>query len=170
MSQRIMMSTDSMSINPFEFCSQAQTAGLPSAYMRFRAKFGLIGWCVVFITCFNVFDSLSIKHSFSSWGVGDTFLAILALQWTLIKTLTYWKMGAGSLHERRLWNAKDIDWQEVTHVGASDSEHPDSGYVTIDYARPSPMSDRGRILADPADRALFLATLHKFAPQAEFDV
>jgi len=32
------------------------------------------------------------------------------------------------------------------------------------------MSDRGQIMANPADRLEFIAALRKFAPQADFEV
>jgi hypothetical protein len=38
------------------------------------------------------------------------------------------------------------------------------------YVRSDPMSDFGRILADPDDRQGFIEGVRKFAPRAEFEL
>ena len=88
----------------------------------------------------------------------------------LTKLFVYWDVNSGCLRERRLWNTKEVAWQEVTHVGAWNPKQPASDTLAIHYARSTPMSDRGDVIAAPEDRQQFIAALRRFAPHATFDV
>jgi hypothetical protein len=140
-----------------------------SARMRFRAKFGAIGWCWVGMAGLQAVLWLSRKRS----GAVDSFAlgcVLIALQQALNHAFIYWEIGPDGLRERRLWNTKEVPWQEVVHVGSWHPKNTASDYLEIEYARPAPKSDRGSVIANPEDRSGFLAALHRFATQASFDV
>jgi hypothetical protein len=95
---------------------------------------------------------------------------ILASQRVFSQVFIYWDLDSDFLRERRLWNKREVAWKEVTHVGSWHPKQPSSDYLAVYYARPEPMSDRGSIIANPEDRAQFVAALRRYAPQAKFDV
>lgn len=94
----------------------------------------------------------------------------MALLRGLNQGFIYWEIDNDGLRERRLWHSKQVPWQDVVHVGSWHPNQPSSDYLEIDYARPAPMSDRGSVIANPEDRSGFLAALHRFAPNADFEV
>jgi hypothetical protein len=137
--------------------------------MRFRAKFGALGWCWVSIACFVLVLWFSGLHSRKIDFLAVIFVILASLR-VLNQILIYWDLNSDSLREHRLWNKKEVAWVEVTHVGSWHPKQPSSDYLAIDYFSSAPLSHQGRIVACPEDRAGFLAALRKFAPQAVFDV
>ena len=135
--------------------------------MRFRAKFGALDWCVVGMALFAIVLWLSGAHL----GV-MTFLAVvpLASLRILSQLFIFWDVDGDFLRERRLWSTHQIPWHEVVYVGSWNPSWLESDYLEIDYARPAPLSERGSVKANPEDRARFIASLHRFAPQADFEV
>lgn len=139
--------------------------------MRFRAKFGLLGWVQVAFVLFVLVLMLSPgQHN----GNQRFFVVLPTLVLTVLRILSqifiYWDINSDGLHVRRFWDEKTIPWQEVTHVGAQSPKHVSSDVLAIDYFRSAPMSDRGSVIANPEDRQQFLSTLRRYAPQAVFDV
>ena len=95
--------------------------------------------------------------------------ALVALQQLFIYLFTYWEMDSSSFRMHSFWTTKEVAWEEVKRVrGAND--RASSSTLAIDYSRPAPMSDRGRILVNPDDRREFIQELRRFASQAEFEV
>ena len=137
--------------------------------MRFRAKFGALGWCYVGLACFFAFLWISgDRHvGFVSLVLG---FSLLTLQRVLNHIFVYWDIDSIRLFERRLWNTREIPWCEITNIASWTPDQPSSDFLEVSFARPAPMSDRGSVIANPEDREAFIAALHKFAPQAEFDV
>lgn len=137
--------------------------------MRFRAKFELVDWSMIAMLCYLAF----LVHR-NAHRAAIVFLSIYLLflgSLHIFKYLfIYWDLNADSLRERRFLNTKDVAWQEVNYIGPSDPRYPSTSNLVIDYARPAPMSDRGRIYACPRDREKFLISLRQFAPHAEFDL
>jgi hypothetical protein len=139
--------------------------------MRFRAKFGALGWFWAGLACSWVIAA-AFKHSHSEFGIHGVTAALCAsprLLQVLARFFTYWDLDSTGLHERRLWYRKEIAWEEVTHVGGFNGR-PSASMLEVDYFRAAPMSDRSRILANPDDRRGFIQELRKFAPQADFNV
>lgn len=140
--------------------------------MRFRTKFGAQGYCLVSLAilygCFALFGPHHLQRSM--WG----FAAAVWLWWAFVRIMSqlfnYWELDSDSFRIRSLWSTREIPWQEVTRVGSFNPKQPSSGFLEVDYARPAPMSARGHILANPEDREQFIAAMHRFAPQATFEV
>jgi hypothetical protein len=138
--------------------------------MRFRAKFGALGWIWVFLACDYIFDLIAgVGHKSTQHPYLAVLYMLLASQVVLNHFLTYWEMDSSSLRVRYFWTTREIAWAEVTHVGGANGR-PSSGFLDVYYARPAPMSERGHFLANPNDRRAFVEELRKFAPQAEFEV
>lgn len=137
--------------------------------MRFRAKFGALGWFWVGVALFYFLWLPFGPHrdNFAWRAIPPVFYALMMV---LSKAIAYWDFNPTHLHERRLWRTRDVPWEEVIHIHARDPAHPSSGYLAVDYARTAPMSDRGTIIANPADRQGFIAALRRSAPQADCDV
>ena len=147
-----------------------QAAGIPGLYflhMRFRAKFGALGWCWVGLACLALVLWFSgLRSGTLGWLV--ICYALMALQRVLMQIFVYWDVDDDGLRERCLRNTREVAWREVQHVGGWPKPWSDS--LAIDFARPAPLSDRGSIIANPEDREEFISTLRRFAPQAAFDV
>jgi hypothetical protein len=140
--------------------------------MRFRAKFGLQGWLSVAMLCFLIVLKISELKS----GHHNAALSPLVLMWivfglgrVLSQIFIYWDVDSTGVRERRLWSERTIPWQEVTRVSGW-MDRPSSDALVLHYARPAPLSDSGTVVAAPDDRQQFLSDLHRFAPQATFDV
>ena len=137
--------------------------------MRFRAKFGAIGWCWIGSTCLIAILWLTgLRHS--STGILALFFLLMSIQRVVFHIFIYWDMDSGSLRERRLWNTREIPWPEVTHIANWIPNQPSSDYLEINFDRSPPMSERGSVIANPEDRGGFIAAVRKFAPMAEFEV
>lgn len=139
--------------------------------MRFRAKFGLLGWVYVAFASFVIVLILSPRQHHGDqrfFAVLPTL--VLAVLRILSQIFIYWEINSDGLRVRRFWDEKTIPWQEVTRVGAWNPKHASSDVLAIDYFRSAPMSDQGSVIANPEDRQQFLANLRRYAPQAVFDV
>jgi len=138
--------------------------------MRFRAKFGLLGWAYVGSALFVLVLRLSRGHHNEVLTTLAVFLPVFAALKILAQIFVYWDLDSAGLHERRLWGEKKIPWREVTRVSAWNPEQTSSDFLAVHYARSAPMSDRGSVIANPDDRKQFLADLRRYAPLAVFDV
>jgi hypothetical protein len=137
--------------------------------VRFRAKFGLLGWCWVGLASFVVVLWISGLRSRALGGLAIGCV-LLASERVLVQRFIYWDVDDDGLRERRLWKKKEVAWRNVRHVGAWNPKQPASDYLAIDFTRSAPAPGRSRIIANPEDRAAFIAALRRFAPQAAFDV
>jgi hypothetical protein len=138
--------------------------------MRFRAKFGLLGWAYVGSALLVLVLRLGRGHHNDVLATLAVFLPVFAAFKILAQIVVYWDLDSVGLHERRLWGERQIPWQEVTRVSAWNPERPSSDFLAVHYARSAPMSDRGSVIANPDDRDQFLADLRRYAPLAVFDV
>jgi hypothetical protein len=143
--------------------------GYTFSHMRFRAKFGALGWCWAGLAGF-VLVLWSSGLRTGGFGGFSVLIVLLAIQRVLLHAFVYWDVLSDGLRERRLWNTREVAWREVQHVGGWRPSQPSSDSLAIDFARPAPLSDRGSIIANPEDREEFIAALRRFAPQAAFDV
>jgi hypothetical protein len=139
--------------------------------MRFRPKFGLMGWLWVTLACMAVFFAAfgSGRPAGSLHGFSAAIFALLPLQQILLNRTHYWELDAASLRVNLLWNTKEIGWDEIKRVGGSGGRAA-ANTLEVEYARAAPLSERGRVLANPQDRQQFIDALKRFAPQATFEV
>ena len=96
------------------------------------------------------------------WMIGWPLLALLRI---LNSIIVYWECAPSGLRERRIWRIKDVQWDQVRQIGRW---KPKDDTVAVIFARPAPLSTSGCIVADPTDRAGFLAALRQYAPLANF--
>ena len=99
--------------------------------MRFRAKFGALGYCWVGLAClwtvlllFGPHRDRTVLFTFTS--------ASAALLRILNHRFIYWDVQDDRLRERRLWRAKEIAWQEITHVKPWTNN---LDYLVVDHVR-----------------------------------
>ena len=60
--------------------------------------------------------------------------------------------------------------RDHSHRSLQPNNKPLHNWLAVNYARPSPISDRGElILFKPADRNALVRALRTHAPQADFD-
>jgi hypothetical protein len=142
--------------------------------MRYRAKFGLLGWIYVALPCWLIVrkvSSLNSGHRNGALGLLFVVLCVVfGFQRVLNHIFIYWEVDSSGLRERCLWNERSIPWQEVTRISGWMPEHPWSDSLALHYARSAPLSDSGTVVAAPEDRQQFLTHLHRYAPKATFDV
>ncbi len=140
--------------------------------MRFRAKFGLMGWFWTMMACFYAYILL-FRWRPTMFGVAVISIFLIALLQIASRLSVHWYLDEVSLRVQSFGTRKEVVWAEVTHVGGQASLIPgetSSACLRVDYARPAPMSEKGYILATPDDRPQFIAALRRFAPHATFEV
>jgi len=142
--------------------------------MKFRTKFGLLGWMYIPVAGLHVFVS-NFRINPSTRVFGQLVAAacvLLALIRVVGYLLTYWELDADGLRERRYLRTMEVFWHEVTGVhGLGDRASSDTLVVEFDpVLKPSLPFGSNRIVATPEDREQFIATLERFAPQANFEV
>ncbi len=138
--------------------------------MRFRPRFGVIGW-------FTVAPALFVCLLWANGGNHlSRVLPCVAVAWALMALLrigayffVFWQMDPEGLFERRFWNTRVIPWRDVVLIqGLCDA--PSSDYVEVFVHQPGLQAAAQPLLANPGDRAQFLAALHRYASLARFDV
>jgi hypothetical protein len=146
--------------------------------MRFRAKFGLVGWIFVSFACFYVHDwffwrGQSTSAIISAFRVfAATAWASLALLEFLKSRFAYWDIDSDGLHQRRFGNKKEftIPWDKVIAVRNRIPGMSWDGTVSVYYELPASKLGFNHIVAVPEHRKELIAALRKFAPQATFEV
>ena len=138
--------------------------------MRFRAKFGFLGWAYIAMALFALLLKISPGRPSEVLGLFAILWTVFAALRILFQIFIYWDLDSSGLHEQRLWGKRNVAWQEVTRVSAWNPKQPASATLAVDFARPAPMSDRGRVIANPENHQRFLAELRRYAPQAIFEV
>lgn len=133
--------------------------------MRFRAKFGVLGYVSTGSGAFFAILWITGRHPGTAGFFALSFF-VLSLEPILNHFLVYWDIEADHLHERRLWRTTDIAWSEITHVGYWEKTF----FLSVDHRRIPPMSDQGSIVANPEDQSGFINAVRRFAPQATIDV
>jgi hypothetical protein len=132
--------------------------------MRFRAKFGAFGYVSAGLAIFFAILCISSPHP-ARTGTFALPIFILSLQHILNHFLVYWDVDSDRLHERRLWRTTDVVWSEITYIGYWGK----TSQLSIDHCRNAPMSDGGRIIANPEEQSEFINAIRRFAPQATIE-
>jgi hypothetical protein len=139
--------------------------------MRFRSKFGLLGWVFLVLGCIYAY----LRHA--GWSSAAGLYGISAACWALAgatlvlnSRFVYWELDSACIREHWFWKKREVPWEGVTRVCCSHPKAPKSGYLEVDYVRPAPTSSRGQIRANPTNRQEFLDELRRLATNAEFDL
>jgi hypothetical protein len=137
--------------------------------MKFRTKFGALGWFSVSLACLYGYTVLLTGKSRSTLGIS----AAVWIAWAALRiftyVFTYWEADITGLCRHGFFATRHIAWDDIEHVGGFNGR-ASAAMWTVDDSREAPVSDRGQIMANPADRLEFIAALRKFAPQADFEV
>jgi hypothetical protein len=96
---------------------------------------------------------------------------------------TWLEIDAVGLIQRRLWSVRVVPWNEITRVGPwqpgkipansrrqRSSPRYSANWLSVDYARAAPMSDRGELVFQPAERDALVSALRAHASEADFDL
>jgi hypothetical protein len=142
--------------------------------MRFRTKFqwaqfaGALLWIVPSYAWVHKPTALpGIRGAYLISGIVWALIAISSL---VHYVFTWWAIEDGGLIQHRLWDTRIVPWDEITRVGPwQPNSKPMYNWLAVDYVRAAPMSDRGELLFQPADRNTLLRVLRTHAPQATFD-
>ena len=139
--------------------------------MRFRSKFGLLGFCfIVLAFVYAYFWHWGRSSTSGLYGVTAALWAMAGSSLALNSRFVYWELDSACIREHWFWKKREVPWEEVTRVCCSHPKAPKSGYLEVDYVRPAPTSSRGQIRANPTNRQEFLAELRRLATNADFDV
>jgi hypothetical protein len=101
--------------------------------MRFRAKFGALGWFWVGLICLWIAAAV-FKHYRSTSGIHGSIavLGILPVLFLVLNLMfTYWELDSSCLRVHRLWHKKEIAWEDVTHVGGFNGR-PSASMLEVD--------------------------------------
>jgi hypothetical protein len=82
----------------------------------------------------------------------------------------YWDLSPAGLRERRLWQVRQVAWEDVTRVANWYPDYISSNYLEVHMVRNPRTSRRGSIVVNPERREEFIQVLRRFAPQARFEV
>ena len=77
-------------------------------------------------------------------------------------------MDSQGLYERRFLSKRIIPWSDVVLIHER-REPPASDYVEVFILHASPKPGALPLLANPSDRARFLAALQRYVPQARIE-
>jgi hypothetical protein len=142
--------------------------------MRFRSKFAWAHLCVAIL--WIAVSCMWLRKPNAAPGIRGAYLiaGILWLFATIFRIRDYfvwWGIEDAGLINHRPWNTRTIPWNEITRVGPwRPNNKPMYNWLAVNYARPSPISDRGElILFKPEDRDGLVQALRAHAPQADFD-
>jgi hypothetical protein len=146
--------------------------------MRFREKFGPLGWFVVSLACFYACDWFFLRGPSTSTatsalrGFDAAVWTCLALLIFLKRRSAYWDLDSDGLHQRRFGSKKELTvaWEKVTVVRNVIPGISWDGTVAVYYELPGSKLGFGRIVAVPERRKVFIESLQRFAPQAKFNV
>jgi hypothetical protein len=142
--------------------------------MLFRSRFawlqlaGALPWIPLSFVWF---------HKHPDDGIGQAYLLLGILQLLIAAYciagyfFVWWRIDDSGLTQRRLWNACTIPWNEITRIGPwRPNNKPIPQWLAVEYSRPAPLSDRGELLIQPADRYALARALRAHAPQAEYEI
>lgn len=138
--------------------------------MKFRPKFGLIGWIFAFNAL--LFDlSWFITGHETIFGKIDavtmTALTIFQAQRT---RLTYWRVDNGFLYEQRFWKSRIVPCGQIQRVSAQTWKRSKPRFIAIDWFQGGTIEKAGRLYADPANPPQFIRALQQFVPENAFDI
>ena len=106
--------------------------------------------------------------------IGQLYL-LLGIVQLIVAIATYffiwWRIDDSGLTQRRLFSTRTIPWNEITRIGPwRHNNKPIPNWLSVEYARPAPLSDRGELLFQPAKCFFLVRALRARAPQAEYEV
>jgi hypothetical protein len=135
--------------------------------MRFRPHLRNLAWVTVAMCLLSgILQTVSCFRA-GRHSVGDVALAggwlILAALGVFYCLFVYWDLNLDGLSARVFWKVRKIPWQSVRSVSKFGFGTDD---VIIRFGHS--VENYGNLIATPANREEFIATLRKFAPRAEF--
>ena len=139
--------------------------------MRFRQKFGWIGWMCLGFVCLYSFqlmaDSTPEKravHTFCliCWSFG----AIVRASGSFF---VYFKIEPDGLCCKDFWRTKHFAWGELTRIGSQPGSILVPEVAKVQYLRRTPFPDIGKFQIMPKNPKGLIEALREQAPQAEFD-
>jgi hypothetical protein len=106
--------------------------------------------------------------------IGQAYLLLGILQLGIAITtyfFVWWRIDESGLTQRRLFSNRTIPWNEITRIGPwQPHSKPIPQWLSVEYSRSAPMSNRGELLIQPADRNTLVRTLRTHAPKADYEI
>jgi hypothetical protein len=143
--------------------------------MRFRSRFAWVQFAGA-ILWIGLSDSWFHKPNAppgirSAYLIAGVFWLFIALSCIANFCFAWWQVDDTGLTQRRLWKTRTIPWNEITRIGPwQPNSKPMPQWLAVEYARSAPMSDRGELLIQPADRNTLVRALRAHAPQADYEI
>ena len=158
--------------------------------MRFRAKFqgpqfaAAAMW--IGMSCAWIHKPNAGQAIRGAYVVSGILWLLLGISYLANYFFTWLEIGDNGLIQRRLWSVRVMPWNEITrvcswHLGkipsplgrrryrADSIRRISDHWLSVDYARAAPMSDRGELVFQPAVREALVRALRAHAPSAEFE-
>jgi len=142
--------------------------------MRFRPKFHWLQLAAAVIwiglSCGWLRKSNAPPGIHLAYLIAGTLWACVAIACVAHHFLTWLEVSDSGLIQRRVWSTRTVLWNEVTHVCPwQPLTKPTGGWLKVDYVRPAPMSERGELLFQCAERDALVRAIRSHAPQADFE-
>jgi hypothetical protein len=142
--------------------------------MRFRTKFA---WPMFAASFLWTGLSLAWVHKpMAALGLRSAYLILGIVQMCTVIFMiahyifTWWAVEDAGLVQHRLWSTRITPWSEIIRVGPwVPNKKPINNWLAVDYMRAAPISDRGELLFQPADRDALVRALRTHVPQADFE-
>ena len=131
--------------------------------MRFRAKFqghqlaAAVVWLGV--SCAWIHKPNADPAIRGAYLVSGVLWLLIGISCLANYFFTWLEIDAVGLIQRRLWSVRVVPWNEITRVGTWQPG-----------ARAAPMSDRGELVFQPAERDALVSALRAHASEADFDL
>ena len=142
--------------------------------MLFRSKFA---WGQLLTALIWIPLSFTWFHKHPHHGIGQAYL-LAGILWLFVGFYSivgyffvWWRIDDSGLTQRRLWSTRTIPWNEITRIGPwRHNNKPIPNWLSVEYARPAPLSDRGELRFQPAKCFFLVRALRARAPQADYEV
>jgi hypothetical protein len=142
--------------------------------MRFRTKFAWVQFASAIL--WVGLSYLWLRKPSAAPGIRSTYLMagvfwlFTALSCIASYCFNWWEISDSGLTQRRFWSVRTVPWNEITRIGPwHPGKKPNPHWLVVDYVRPAPMSDRGELLIQLADRNALVRALRSHAPHADFE-
>jgi hypothetical protein len=145
--------------------------------MLFRSRFTWVQLVQLATALIWIPLSFTWFHKHPHDAIGQAYLLVGILQFFIAAYciaayfFVWWRIDDSGLTQRRLFSTRTIPWNEITRIGPwQPNTKPIPQWLSVEYARSAPLSDRGELLIQPADRNTLVRTLRTHAPQADYEI
>lgn len=140
--------------------------------MRFRKRFGFLGWFFMIYLFIQAFSWLDVRHLSHLDVMYCIILAFIIVFQAFSRYLVWWEIDSNGLHQRQWRSKKDftIAWDKILVVRNAIPGVNWDGSVAVYYDCPESKLGFKYLVTTPEKRKKFIAALRIYAPNATFKI